>query len=1436
VKRALGDDAGEDVMIRFRIAMGFLWALLALVLHVLPGPLPPAHAQGTRKDDIVFNSRGVPLAGASVRVCTMPASGQPCTPLALIYSDAALTQALANPTSSDGLGNYHFYAAPGKYMIEISGPGITTKQIPDVIIPIDPTSANFSGNVSAFSLSLAGNLTVNGNTSVVGNLASGTLNLANQSTPPGSASAGTVNLYTKSADKRLYYKDETGAEIGPLGPGNGAQTNAVNTFTAQQNIDADFHNKGPNPWFDITRFGGYSNNTPPTITCATTSSQNTITCSGGTSDFAVGHGVSIPLAGPAALLTAPGAATPLTALTISSNVGTLTANPTTAFAPGSSVTIAGAADGTLNGTFTVFANTNSLISITHANCNPCNVGGSATITPAIPATVTSAGIVNGTTSYSYKIVSRDKNGGLSPASAAVTTATGPATLGLNNGPTLSSCNRTSGIVTCTTAAAHNFQAGAPVNIPRGSGDGFFEGQFTIVATPTSTTFTFYQAGQPDRTGTITPGAVSPQIVAKNILKWVMQPYAQYQAFIYRCTGASCSNYSLVGISEGMDSSFEDWGVGIPGGIAPAYVPATPPVSATNAPLNTTITAINGNTVTLAASANASVASATVLHDNGPNLRQACAAGPSGTVYVPVGGSYPFNSILDLTPCSGAKILVASFLRLNDPWLIKSNLTIEGMPSGSLCAPSSSLDICSPIGGNAYPFFLFTPGVAGTNTLKYLKMECLQNYQSCLFYDQDNNGNNVAGQTYWQMNFAGGNSLPLKFGGAFGYFWDYGTLFNNTGNLNWGGFPALVSQTNQGFGNINQQLLSDLQVRNLTTGDGEWLWDDKAQNNLSTGLVGNNLVSYMVNESSHTPQFRFNLATSLVTLANWDIRTVQYADPVGGQAVPIFDFTNAPRISSFMVNGQGCSSGAQPVFAAVPGQGGLFYTGNGLSCSFIGTDTVIARNANQDLYQNSSIALSGSGQVGYQMAAPATPAVSNVAGTLAAGTYFYRIVPIDVNGLQGPVSPVSASCTSNGSQACVISFTPVAGQISTTLCRGPAVNNTPCSPLGPAFQFSGSTFTDNLSSGNFSASVPQVANGSAVVLGSNGLSATTLKIVGGGAASALSGTFTANRAQSLPDNSGVVPVTGYLNSAYDNFSRANGAIGANYNVTNGGINVASNTIQGTSTGNNVAFWSANTFFTDQFAEATVTSLNGTTDFIGPSVRVAAGSNWYSCFENSTTVFIQKEVAGTFTNITNTASTGAAGDVLRIEAQGSNLTCYKNGAVILTATDSALATGSPGMQLAGNVATLDNWTGGNLHPLGQLDIEADYTKVQHLNAGIGIGAETFTASPRAEQNVFLPGALTSTWTGATWTTDKSVTITRVQVQAKTAPSGCTTNSVVRLTDGTSPVNVTISAAANDSGPITQNYAAGASITVAVQTAAVGCTTSPADANVVVQYRMQ
>ena len=140
--------------------------LLALLL-ALPGIV---HAQGSRKDDIVLNRFGQPVAGASITVCTAGATGTPCSPLASIYSDVALSQPLSNPLTADGQGNYHFYAAPGRYMIQISGAGTAVTTIPDVILAADPTSPSFQSlsvtqNINALNLNLSGNLSVSGGVS-----------------------------------------------------------------------------------------------------------------------------------------------------------------------------------------------------------------------------------------------------------------------------------------------------------------------------------------------------------------------------------------------------------------------------------------------------------------------------------------------------------------------------------------------------------------------------------------------------------------------------------------------------------------------------------------------------------------------------------------------------------------------------------------------------------------------------------------------------------------------------------------------------------------------------------------------------------------------------------------------------------------------------------------------------------------------------------------------------------------------------------------------------------------------------------------------------------------------------------------------------------------------------------------------------------------------
>src|SRR5260370_18201721 len=95
------------------------------------------------------------------------------------------------------------------------------------------------------------------------------------------------------------------------------------------------------------------------------------------------------------------------------------------------------------------------------------------------------------------------------------------------------------------------------------------------------------------------------------------------------------------------------------GLMPAYVPASPPASATPGYLATTISSGGGTTtLTLAASAITTATSQTVVHDTSPAILAAVNAAISaggGTVYIPpVSGFqtvYPINSTLVL-PASG----------------------------------------------------------------------------------------------------------------------------------------------------------------------------------------------------------------------------------------------------------------------------------------------------------------------------------------------------------------------------------------------------------------------------------------------------------------------------------------------------------------------------------------------------------------------------------------------------------------------------------------------------------------------------------------------------------------------------------------------------------------------------------------------------------------
>jgi hypothetical protein len=192
-------------------------------------------AQGSRRDDVVFGPSGHPMAGATVTVCTTSATGTPCSPLAQLFTDATLTVPASNPFLSDSLGNFHFYATPGRYQVQISGPGIVgTITYPDVILPNDPSSPSFnsvtaSGAISALTLSLGGNLTVGGSATVNGSL----------------TVAG-----------------------GPV-----PSTAAANNWSAPQSFSADAYFRSGVPWYDVKAFcaSGSTQQTTGTISQNSTS-------------------------------------------------------------------------------------------------------------------------------------------------------------------------------------------------------------------------------------------------------------------------------------------------------------------------------------------------------------------------------------------------------------------------------------------------------------------------------------------------------------------------------------------------------------------------------------------------------------------------------------------------------------------------------------------------------------------------------------------------------------------------------------------------------------------------------------------------------------------------------------------------------------------------------------------------------------------------------------------------------------------------------------------------------------------------------------------------------------------------------------------------------------------------------------------------------------
>jgi hypothetical protein len=166
-------------------------------------------------------------------------------------------------------------------------------------------------------------------------------------------------------------------------------------------------------------------------------------------------------------------------------------------------------------------------------------------------------------------------------------------------------------------------------------------------------------------------------------------------------------------------------------------------------------------------------------------------------------------------------------------------------------------------------------------------------------------------------------------------------------------------------------------------------------------------------------------------------------------------------------------------------------------------------------------------------------------------------------------------------------------------------------------------------------------------------------------------------------------------ATDNFTRADNAnLGANWSVVQGGIVIAieSNAAKGYST--SAEYWTgAGTFNNDQYSQLTLTTFTGSA-YASTFVRVSAAGGYFCRAEEGYQNEIRKFSTDWQTTSVLTSSSSnlfVAGDVMKCEVVGTTINLRKNGAIVLTTTDSTYNAGAPG--IASFYVRMNSWSGGN-----------------------------------------------------------------------------------------------------------------------------------------------
>lgn len=126
--------------------------------------------------------------------------------------------------------------------------------------------------------------------------------------------------------------------------------------------------------------------------------------------------------------------------------------------------------------------------------------------------------------------------------------------------------------------------------------------------------------------------------------------------------------------------------------------------------------------------------------------------------------------------------------------------------------------------------------------------------------------------------------------------------------------------------------------------------------------------------------------------------------------------------------------------------------------------------------------------------------------------------------------------------------------------------------------------------------------------------------------------------------------------------------------------------------------AGTFSNDQYAEAKL-STAVTSSHMGVCVRANTSGTGYLLYVSSAEYYLWRRVSYGAVLLRSAYRTFNTNDVIRLEVEGTTLRLKQNGSTFYTSTDSAIASGNPGVSGNGWPATttftaIDDWEGGDL----------------------------------------------------------------------------------------------------------------------------------------------